>query len=108
LSVHRQSGERLLEGHALAALADALSDAGSLESALEHYRSSLDIRREIADRTGEGWVLYHMARVFRSLGSYDEARIALQQASVIGDETANESLVEACASLRAKPVRQLE
>jgi serine/threonine protein kinase/tetratricopeptide (TPR) repeat protein/class 3 adenylate cyclase len=108
LSVHRESGERLLEGHALAALADALSDAGSLESALEHYRSSLDIRRKIADRTGEGWVLYHMARVFRSLGSYDEARIALQQASVIGDETANEHLVEACASLKAKPVRQLE
>jgi len=95
-----QANHRLFLGHALAAIGDVYRDRGEYEEALSHYQQSLDIRREIGDRQGEGWMLHHLAMTECSDGQTDHARQWVEQASQIAESQSDGELIEACARLR--------
>jgi tetratricopeptide (TPR) repeat protein len=100
LQLHRRSGQRLLEGHALAALGKISDEARSLDNAREYYNASLEIRREIGDRKGEGWMSHHLARILFSLGGEAQAVPLLNHATAIAAETGDKQLGEACSRLQ--------
>jgi tetratricopeptide (TPR) repeat protein len=100
LQIHRSSGQRLLEGHALAALGDIFDEAKTLGKAREYYAASLEIRQEIGDRKGEGWMSHHLARVLFSEGGREQALPLLNRATAIAVETGDQQLGAACARLQ--------
>jgi tetratricopeptide (TPR) repeat protein len=102
LDMHRASGQRLLEGHALAALGDIFFDEMSLDLASEHYRASLEIRREIGDRKGEGWLSHHLARLLFLQADEQKGQARLTEALAIASDTGDQQLAEACASLNRR------
>jgi serine/threonine protein kinase/tetratricopeptide (TPR) repeat protein len=102
LDLHRESGERLLESHALAALGDVFYETGTHERARMHYQASLEIRRERRDRKGEGWMLSKLAAVLTAQGERREARTMLAEAGSIADEIADEQLKMACQNLEER------
>ena len=59
---NRTVGARQLEGFALGALGDVQYDSGRLEDAIASYNQSLDIRRDIDDLRGQGWMQHNLAR----------------------------------------------
>ncbi len=90
-------GERLVAGHALAALAD-IASAESAEQALAYYRRSLAIREAIGDARGEGWMTYKIARML--VGRDDAAAIEhLSRARERADEISDAPLMRCCMEL---------
>ena len=61
--VSEAAGERSLVGHALAALGDVCMASGRLDDALQHFESSLAIRRELGDEPGQERLQERIARV---------------------------------------------
>lgn len=102
LEMHRLRGASLLEGHALAALAELDLEADDVEAARRRFRSSLDIRRELGDRRGEGWMLHGLARAAIADGEYPERTDdLLTRAEEIGRALPDRDLVEEVRSLQA-------
>ncbi len=99
LQVHRQTKERLLEAHAMAALGDVFSDIGDHDRAIDQYQGSLEIRRAIGDQKGQGWMLHYLARVQASQGLEQQARVNSVNALGIAEECRDEKLREACRGL---------
>jgi hypothetical protein len=99
LSTHRTTGERLLEGHALAALGDIYAANSWHQPALDCYCESLEIRKAIGDRRGEGWMLYQLARLSKKTDAAGRVADLLAQASAIASEIGDEQLSSACAGL---------
>jgi len=97
-----QANHRLFLGYALAAIGDVYRDRGEFAEALSHYRRSLEIRREIGDRQGEGWMLHHLAMTECSDGQTDNAREWAEQASQIAESESDSELIQACADLRTQ------
>src|SRR5262249_30808756 len=97
----RQSGQRVLEGHALAAMGGALASLGKTSEAAACYASSLDIRREAGDRKGEAWMLYHLAAINLAGDSPMEAAAFLEQSRSIAAEAGDERLNAAIDNLNA-------
>ena len=100
LTLHRASGQRQLEGHALAVLGDLCHDIGDGEGAIEHYTSSLEIRGDIGDRRGAGWMLHHLARAHQLRGATVEARECATAAAAAAEEMGDEELAASCEALR--------
>jgi serine/threonine protein kinase/predicted ATPase len=98
---NRASGERLLEAHAQAALGDLHCDDGRLGDAERCYRRSLRIRRAIADRRGEGWMLVRLARVAGARNDGAAASRRREQAHRIAELIADPELLRACGSAAA-------
>jgi len=96
LKLHRESGEQLLEGHALALLGDIHKSEGRLQEARHQYRCSLEIRRAIGDRKGEAWMLLAVADSVAALGSPGEVPELVYRASEIAAELKSAELSEAC------------
>ena len=97
-----QANHRLFLGYAVAAIGDVYQDKGEYAEALSQYRRSLEIRREIGDRQGEGWMLHHLAVTEYSDGQKDHAREWAEQASQVAESQGDNELVQACARLRTQ------
>jgi tetratricopeptide (TPR) repeat protein len=95
--LHRETEQRRLEGHALAALGDMSADLDENEKAAEYYDRSLEIRRGIGDRTGEGWMLYNLVRCD---GAGGQAHELIARASQIAEGCGDRELSTACEELR--------
>ena len=63
VACNRAATQPLLEGHALATLGDAHRAMSDSYAAAAAYEESLEIRRRIGDRRGEGWMLLRLGRV---------------------------------------------
>jgi tetratricopeptide (TPR) repeat protein len=98
LAINRQSGERLLEAHTLAALGDVAHETGRFDAALAHFDASLAIRRQIDDRRGEGWMLHHLARTRARMGDASGAEALFGEARRIAAECGDATLGRACGS----------
>src|SRR5215467_6797023 len=97
-----QADHRLFLGYALAAIGDVYRDKGDYPEAVNHYQRSLEIRREIGDRQGEGWMLHHLATTECSDGRMDHARECVAQASHIAEHLSDKDLIQACTDLRTQ------
>ncbi len=95
--LNSRTGQRLLEAHSLSALGELAMLEGELQVAKDAYSSSLDIRREIRDRRGEGWSLLNLARVHAAIGAADDARRMMENARSLADELQDPALGAACA-----------
>src|SRR5262249_48344881 len=91
--MNHSTKERLLEGHSFAVLGEVYSEAGNQEQAAQSFRASLTIRREIGDRIGEGWMLYHLARVSVSLLEKSQALEYFSEAVRIANECEEKDLI---------------
>jgi serine/threonine protein kinase/tetratricopeptide (TPR) repeat protein len=100
IQIHRASGQKLFEGHALAVMGDISRESGLRDNAADHYRASLELRREINDLEGEGWMLHRLAEVYLTQGASDRAGDLLGQALTIANETGSERLKQACIRLQ--------
>ena len=100
LEVNRMTGERLLEAHTQAALGELEHAAADYESAIDRFEASLEIRREVGDRPGMGWMFYRMARSNAALESPRRARELASSAREIAEEVGDGELVEACRNLK--------
>jgi class 3 adenylate cyclase/tetratricopeptide (TPR) repeat protein len=96
LRAARRSGQRLLEGHALAGLGELSLEAGELDDALARFQASLDIRRAIADRTGEAWMHHYIGCIHARRGQETHARTHNEAARAIAAELADPRLLQAC------------
>jgi tetratricopeptide (TPR) repeat protein/class 3 adenylate cyclase len=97
-----QADHRLFLGYALAAIGDVYHDKGDYPEAISHYQRSLEIRREMGDRPGEGWMLHHLATAQFSDGRKGDARACLAQASQIAEHLNDKDLIQACTHLRTQ------
>ena len=102
LATNHQAEQMLLEGHGLAAMGDVYCDLGEPEQALERYQASLDIRREIGDQRGEGWMLHALAKVHAAQGRITQAGDCTEQATAIAQASGDEDLRLACDQLRTE------
>jgi predicted ATPase len=98
-TVHRESGEELLRGHASALLGDLERDAGRTVEARRWYEQSLEIRCAIGDQTGEAWMLLRLAQVAAEDGAREQAREQLAGATALADRLGDETIAGECASL---------
>ncbi|MEH2393585.1 MAG: tetratricopeptide repeat protein, partial [Nostoc sp.] len=64
---------------ALILLGNAYYFLGQYQRAIKYYQQSLDIRREIGDRNGEGNSLIGLGNAYNSLGQYQRAIELLQE-----------------------------
>ncbi len=71
-----------------------------MDQAQEYYAASLEIRQEIGDRKGEGWMSHHLARILFSQGGEEQALPLLNRATAIAVETGDQQLGDACARLQ--------
>ncbi len=100
IETHRAKGHTQLEAYALAVLGDIYSDSARYEEAIDAYARSLQLRWDIDDRAGEGWMLHHLARVHAARGENGRALEYVEQALAVATETNDERLTESCISLR--------
>jgi predicted ATPase/class 3 adenylate cyclase len=94
-----QANHRLFLGYALAAIGDVYRERGEYPEAARHYRRSLEIRREIGDRTGEGWMLHHLAMTGSANGQVRQSREWAAEASRIAEHEGDSELGQACEAL---------
>ena len=72
---------------------------GDLEKALTHYGQSLEIRWEIEDRAGEGWMFERIAQVHALQGKAEDAKKEAKKALEIARECGDIRLEAACRRL---------
>jgi tetratricopeptide (TPR) repeat protein len=65
--LNRETGEQLLEAHALAALGDVWCAVSRFAAARECYEQSLSLRRVLGDRPGEGHLLQRLEDLRRKI-----------------------------------------
>ncbi|WP_242046796.1 tetratricopeptide repeat protein [Calothrix parietina] len=70
----------------LTSLGNAYRSLGEYQRAMEFYQQSLDIKREIGDRNGEGISLNNLGNAYNSLGQYQRAIEFFQQSLDISRE----------------------
>jgi len=93
---NRNTSQRLLEGHSWSALGDISFESGEYKDALEYFNASFQIRKDIADRKGEAWMLYQLARVYAAQKNESSASQCLAEALQIGRECEENDLLRAC------------
>jgi tetratricopeptide (TPR) repeat protein len=99
----RESGQPLLEAHALAALGQVYQMIGRLDRAVQYFEQSREIRQTLGDRTGEGWMLHRIAEARAALEEPDAARDAAAAAARIAAKSGDVDLIAACGA--APPAR---
>ena len=102
LALSRQLGERQLEAHALTTLGHVFVDAHDATRAAECFERSLVIRREIGDRSGEGWMYLRLADLRQGLDDRAGARAAYDAAATAAIEAADKELEAECARASAR------
>lgn len=63
VALNRDSGEKLLEAHALAALGDVRRARGALDAARECFEGAVALRRALNDDDGERHLLQRLAEI---------------------------------------------
>lgn len=81
-------------------MGEAYTAMGDQEKATKCYETSLEIRRELGDRRGEGWMLYHLARLNASRGANEQAREQMAEAASIAAEVEDPDLRKVCDEAR--------
>ena len=76
VALNRETGQRLLEAHALAALGHVSRALGRLDRAANEFEQSLELRRAAGDRVGEAWMRRRIAETHAALGNDAAARAA--------------------------------
>jgi tetratricopeptide (TPR) repeat protein/class 3 adenylate cyclase len=100
LRLHERSGQKQLEAHALALIGDLLVARDDIDHAFEQYSRSLEIRRSIGDRRGEGWMLHSVARCELARGEPYRVREHLIAATRLADQCGDAELAAVCTQLR--------
>lgn len=101
--VARSAMEPLLEGHALAILGDVHAAQGDVAAARRCYLASLALRRALADRRGEGWMLQKLAAVAVTDGDIEAAQVEGAAAAEIATALGDAELAGACARILSPP-----
>ena len=94
------TAERQLHAHALGLLGDVCLAVGRLADARAHVEGSLEIRRLLEDRRGEGWMLERLARIHRAEGNGASAVAAADRAAAIADDIRDAQLQAAVAAMK--------
>jgi class 3 adenylate cyclase/tetratricopeptide (TPR) repeat protein len=100
LALHRDSGQRQLEAHALALIAATALDREDAEAATRYFGESLQLRRALGDRRGEGWMLHGLARCELVRSVPFKVREHAAGAARIAEECGDSELAQACEQLR--------
>ena len=95
LVIHREVGDRAMEGTTLNNIGAVYRAQGKNDQALNNYERALVIHREVGDRAGEGATLNNIGEVYRAQGKYDQALNNYEQALVIAREVGAKPLEEA-------------
>ncbi len=93
--VTEQTGELLLRAHAFATLGDVAIASGRLDEARERFSQSLQLRVQLADRRGEGWMYQRLAHANMLLDHPDEVNDAADAAMRIAHELDDPALLSA-------------
>ena len=96
LVTSRRSGQRLVEAHALSVLGDIALDENETANARTMFEDSLELRRAINDRKGEGWMQHAIARAAAQAGAVEAAVAALVAAREIALQLDDAELAQAC------------
>ena len=81
-------------------MGDIYCELGDYAEARHRYQASHNIRRDIGDRQGEGWMLHALAQVDAAQNLYMQAHGDIEQALSIAQECADENLRRACIQVR--------
>lgn len=95
----RATSERLLEGHAFALIGDTYRGENDHTKAKASYEASLEIRRELGDRRGEGWMLYRLALVSSAMRDQERAHKLRDDALRCAEASGDAELAQSCAAL---------
>ena len=87
-------------------LADTLIKIGELEEAEEYLRQSLQLSREIGDRSTEALALKYFAELYDNLGNYLEATKYCTKALTLATELGS-PLAKECEELQKKLQSQM-
>lgn len=98
-SCARAAGREVLEAYAMATEGDAHSAVGAHANARSCYSASLELRRRIDDRRGEGWMLHRLSKSARSVGDVGEAVAWARDAAMAASASGDAALIEACRTL---------
>jgi len=80
-------GDRYGEIYSLSNLGNTLLESGNSDKALEYYRESLSISRDLGDKLGSAATLYGMAGADRKLGNKASALSEIEEALGIVEST---------------------
>ena len=94
----QREGLEQLRGYALALLGDARLGREELEEAEAAFKGSLEIRRDLRDERGEGWMLLKLSQIEERRGSLDRVRDLASQAYGIATRVGDQALLEACTA----------
>ena len=83
LSIHREVGNRALEGRALSDLGLLHVENGRLSDAARCYRAALAIARDTRNRLLEAITLYRLGALHRLEGRMAESRAALSESEAV-------------------------
>ncbi len=97
--VAEATGERQLCAHALGLLGEVCLGSGRLDEGLRSLEASIDLRRQLGDRRGEGWMLERLARVSAAKGDLASARASAVAAHRIAGEVEDDALRTAIGRL---------
>ncbi len=93
--VTETTGELQLRAHAFATLGDVAIASGRLDEARERFAQSLELRVELADRRGEGWMHQRLAQANALLSHDADVRDATAAATRIAHELDDVALLAA-------------
>lgn len=79
LAIFRQEGDQIFVAENLSFLGDAYGNLGDLDRARQYYNESLDLRRTIKDRDGEGTVLFKLGDIAVIEGRLEQARLHYEE-----------------------------
>ena len=96
VALTRETGQQRLEAHALTALGQLWRTGARPERAVVYFERSLELRRALGDRLGEGWMLHRVAEARAALGEPDQARNAATAAARIAADVHDADLIAAC------------
>ncbi|WP_158883672.1 ATP-binding protein [Amycolatopsis anabasis] len=92
LATAKNTGNRVLEGHALNNLGSVYWQLGLYDEALARHQQALDVARDTGNRVLEGHARYGVGFVYSRVGQLHEALTYLQSAVAFAGDTGNRPL----------------
>jgi tetratricopeptide (TPR) repeat protein len=83
-ALNHDTGQLLLEAHALAALGHVSRALGRMDRAVEQFTQSMELRRQAGDRVGEAWMWRRISETQAARGNDVAAQAAADAAALIG------------------------
>jgi predicted ATPase/class 3 adenylate cyclase len=101
LPLHRQMSDLVLEAQAMVVMGHLHADLGHFDKAIHAYNLSLTIRHEIGDEISEGWLTYHLVRVYIRQRRLRDCKPLMDQMHEIAFRHNDEALIGACRELES-------